>query len=459
MEFAAKGAVALKDNDHRAAVAFYTHALVQHPSSPDYFVQRSLAFARLEPRRYDLALRDAEYACLLGQKRAKREKIQAAQHRRVVALYGLGRYADANFILQTMEKWVPQGSKPAKMEADMWKVKITNKLKTMPKEAQVVTETEYPQIELPSEAKMKEWLQSQLKAEGSFKFDEDAEMNDAPLESALTASTVLERSDAKTSATSKPALSASTTVRHEWYQSAQSVTVTLYAKGVSKTECEIDIKEDSVHVSFPNPLGQHSEYSFNIDPLFALIDPTQSKGAVLSTKIELTLKKAQSGQKWHDLEGSAPLKVQAQTLESNGDDALKAAVMSDVQKASSTTLTTDAPNKAPSYPTSSRNGPKDWDRVAKDLTSKTVASEKKSKKVDKNKKGETDSEPEQAEDEDSDYGGDAVDGFFKKLYAGADPDTRRAMMKSYYESNGTALSTNWKDVGSKKVEEVKSSKD
>lgn len=39
--------------------------------------------------------------------------------------------------------------------------------------------------------------------------------------------------------------------------------------------------------------------------------------------------------------------------------------------------------------------------------------------------------------------------FFKKLYADADDDTRRAMVKSYQESGGTALSTNWKDVAVK----------
>ena len=55
-------------------------------------------------------------------------------------------------------------------------------------------------------------------------------------------------------------------------------------------------------------------------------------------------------------------------------------------------------------------------------------------------------------EEEDDDGNDPVDGFFKKLYAGADADTRRAMMKSYQESNGTALSTNWDEVGKGKVE-------
>ena len=56
-------------------------------------------------------------------------------------------------------------------------------------------------------------------------------------------------------------------------------------------------------------------------------------------------------------------------------------------------------------------------------------------------------------DQDPNAGGDAaVNEFFQKLYADADEDTRRAMMKSYSESGGTTLSTNWDEVGKGKVE-------
>jgi len=45
-------------------------------------------------------------------------------------------------------------------------------------------------------------------------------------------------------------------------------------------------------------------------------------------------------------------------------------------------------------------------------------------------------------------GGDvALNLMFQKLYEGATDEQRRAMIKSYQESNGTSLSTDWASVG------------
>lgn len=46
---------------------------------------------------------------------------------------------------------------------------------------------------------------------------------------------------------------------------------------------------------------------------------------------------------------------------------------------------------------------------------------------------------------------DDVNNFFKKLFGNADDDTKKAMMKSFIESGGTTLSTNWNEVKNKKI--------
>lgn len=53
------------------------------------------------------------------------------------------------------------------------------------------------------------------------------------------------------------------------------------------------------------------------------------------------------------------------------------------------------------------------------------------------------------EEEESD-----VNGFFKKIFKNATPEQQRAMMKSFTESSGTSLSTDWDDVKGRTVEAV-----
>ncbi|KAK9254262.1 SGS domain-containing protein [Lipomyces tetrasporus] len=193
-------------------------------------------------------------------------------------------------------------------------------------------------------------------------------------------------------------------VRHEWYQTPEDVTFTLFVKSAPKNATTVSIQKDSVSsrqkyesgmytnsaakFSITYPLASGSDFSFEIGPLAGEIDPENSKYLVLTTKIELKLRKSVPG-KWAALEAS------------DVEVATKQAAL-------------------PSYPTSSKKGHKNWDAVALELAKDSLTG-----------------------DEDT---GDSAAAFFKQLYEGADEDTKRAMMKSYVESNGTALSTNWAEV-------------
>ena len=460
MDFAARGDAALSSGDAFAALSAYTKALLEHPASPDYFIQRATALTRLKAphqRQYGLSLIDAEFAVLLAQKRAVREKIQAAQHRRVVAFFGLEQFANAAYILQTMKPWTGK-EKAQIMEASMWTAKVQQHLNKIPEgdPTRLVTVKEFPERELPPGPEMVKLLQGQLKSDGTFRFPGEVDDTSAPSDGENTeAASAIPAATPEVSVTKNPVqssaspikLSSPAKIRHEWYQGPTHVTIIFYAKGVSKDKAEIEIEEDSLSVSFPQPTDPSSTYTFTLDPLFSLIDKDASTASIMSTKVEITLRKKTPGQKWNDLKGSGPLRDKSNQ---KSDPFARAAVMSAIKDDQV------SPNPtAPAYPTSSRTGPKNWDKVAADLTAKK----------DKGKaKGEAGAESKDDaeggdEDADSDYGGDAVDGFFKKLYAGADRDTQRAMMKSYQESGGTALSTDWTDVGKRTVVPVESKKD
>lgn len=153
----------------------------------------------------------------------------------------------------------------------------------------------------------------------------------------------------------------------------------------------------------------------------------------------MKLRKKTPGQKWPSLEGISSAEGEKDPSKTSSE--LPEATL----QHDSTRPAAHIHEHVQSYPTSSKTGPKNWDKLADDLTKKRTKKEKKG--------GETDGATEEdADDFDYEDEGDPVNGFFKRLYKDADPDTRRAMMKSYQESNGTALSTVWAEVGKGKVE-------
>ncbi|XP_011866317.1 PREDICTED: suppressor of G2 allele of SKP1 homolog [Vollenhovia emeryi] len=130
-----------------------------------------------------------------------------------------------------------------------------------------------------------------------------------------------------------------------------------------------------------------SEYSLELDLANSVV-AEQCSHKVMPSKIEIKLKK-QDGIRWTDLEGKDPADVQI--------------------------------NK---YPSSSKTST-DWDKLEKEIV-KQEATELAD--------GET-----------------AVNALFQNIYGSGSDEVRRAMNKSFIESGGTVLNTNWGEVGQNRV--------
>ncbi|RKO91395.1 HSP20-like chaperone, partial [Blyttiomyces helicus] len=176
-------------------------------------------------------------------------------------------------------------------------------------------------------------------------------------------------------------------IRHEWFQNENFVTISVFVKKLVPEAVTVDFSPRALSVTIRRP-GQ-PDYSLELD-LAHEIDPSGSKFAILSTKIEIKIKKERAGIKWGALEG-----------EETGPVADVASVQADDR---------------PVYPSSSKKK-HDWDRVAREV------------------------EAEKPEGE------QALNALFQNIYKDASDDVKRAMLKSYQESNGTCLSTNWAEVG------------
>lgn len=178
--------------------------------------------------------------------------------------------------------------------------------------------------------------------------------------------------------------------RMEWYQSPALVTVDVYAKGVDAEASVVEISETKLVVKLVRPGAD----GFVMErELLGRVVVSESSWNATKFKVEIVLKK-ENASEWR-------------TLGKEGADlsaAERARVVGEERVAKM-----------------GHGTEKDWDGIAA-----------------KELKGEKDNDGPMA--------------LFQTIYKDSDDDTKRAMMKSYQESNGKVLSTDWKDVGSRKVE-------
>ncbi|XP_041848805.1 protein SGT1 homolog isoform X2 [Melanotaenia boesemani] len=179
-------------------------------------------------------------------------------------------------------------------------------------------------------------------------------------------------------------------VKHDWYQTDSQVIVTVMTKNVPKDGVCVSFMEKELSAKIKLETGD--SYNFDLHLLHPIV-PQQSNFKILTTKVEIKMKK-KDAIRWEKLEGEGQ--------ESN--------------------IKHFNPNQ---YPTSSHCTHK-WDKMVLDLNEE-----------EKNENMEGDA---------------ALNKLFQQIYSDGSDEVKRAMNKSFMESGGTVLSTNWRDVGKRKVD-------
>lgn len=182
-------------------------------------------------------------------------------------------------------------------------------------------------------------------------------------------------------------------IKYDWYQTESQVIITLMIKNVQKNNVNVEFSEKELSALVKLPSGE--DYNLTLNLLHPII-PEQSTFKVLSTKIEIKMKKPEAV-RWEKLEGEGAVPKPKQFI-------------------------ADVKNLYPSSSHYTRN----WDKLVGEI-----------KEEEKNEKLEGDA---------------ALNKLFQQIYSDGSDEVKRAMNKSFMESGGTVLSTNWSDVGKRKVE-------
>ncbi|XP_017781266.1 PREDICTED: protein SGT1 homolog [Nicrophorus vespilloides] len=183
-------------------------------------------------------------------------------------------------------------------------------------------------------------------------------------------------------------------IKTDWYQTEVAVVITILVKNLKDEDVKITFGESVLEVELQvNGMKECLTYQ-----LAHHVDPSAGSYKIMSTKVEIKLKKI-DGIRWAKLEGD-PTVDTPKTIAINNDF-----------------------DKPPAYPTSKGTN---WTAIEKELDEQ-----------------EAKEKPE---------GEEALNKLFQEIYGKGSDEVKKAMNKSFMESGGTVLSTNWSEIGSKKVE-------
>lgn len=175
----------------------------------------------------------------------------------------------------------------------------------------------------------------------------------------------------------------------QWYQSSSHVSIDVYAKNVDREKSSVVFEPSHLAVRLVRP--DMENYILDKE-LSEKIEVDSSVWSVSRYKVEIRMKKAVRGSTWRSLDKEE--KVVSAAVQASAESMRRKEMQ--------------------------QGRDKQWNSIAE----------------------------KELEDYKEDDGPMAL---FRTLYKDADEDTKRAMMKSYSESGGQVLSTNWEEVQKKKV--------